>query len=228
MAEEMGLHELLVIVIQQNLLGSPSADERAEGLGILMETVSVSYGDAGRDMGHLLRASGVPVPLTALLSDDDLAMRNQALWVIGNLCSDSVDVDSALTKKALMAAGADQVLFGCLDEEATVELACAALQNLCHDARWTLSPSHQPSPMTEPAATSPSLRPDRGPDRGPGLPPAQLGRADCASRGGGAALGACRARGRPDCEIRGGRAAQHAGPTARAIPRPAQGAHPTE
>ena len=34
-----------------------------------------------------------------------------------------------------MAAGADKVLFGCLDEEATIELACAALQNLCHDAR---------------------------------------------------------------------------------------------
>ena len=215
------MHELLVIVIQQNLLGSSSADERAEGLGILMETVSVSYGNAGRDIGHLLRASGVPVPLTALLSDDDLAMRNQALWIIGNLCSDSVDVDSALTKKALMAAGADQVLFGCLDEEATVELACAALQNLCHDARWTLSPSHQPSPMTEPATTSPSLRPDRG----PGLAPAQVGRAGCASQGGGAALGACRTRGRPGCEIRGGRAAQHAGPAAGAPTRRAQGAH---
>ena len=126
----MGLDELLVIVLQQNLLGSPSANERAEGLGILMEKVSVSYGAAGSNLGHLLRASGVPVPLTALLSDVDLAMRNQALWIIGNLCSDSVDVDSALTKQALMAAGADKVLFGCLDEEATLELACAALSRL--------------------------------------------------------------------------------------------------
>ena len=48
MAEEMSLPELLLVVIQENLLGSPSADERAEGLGILMEMVSVSYGDAGR------------------------------------------------------------------------------------------------------------------------------------------------------------------------------------
>ena len=136
MAEEMGLDELLVIVLQQNLLGSPSSDERAEGLGILMEKVSVTYGAAGSSLGHLLRASGVPVPLTALLSDVDLAMRNQALWIIGNLCSDSADVASALTKQALMAAGADKVLFRCLDEEATLELACAALQNLCHDPRW--------------------------------------------------------------------------------------------
>lgn len=145
MAEEMSLPELLLVVIQENLLGSPSADERAEGLGILMEMVSVSYGDAGKDMGHLLRASGVMVPLAALLSDEDIPTRNQVLWVIGNLCSDSVDVDSALTKKALMAAGADQVLFSCLDEEATVELACAALQNLLHDARWALTTPKSPA-----------------------------------------------------------------------------------
>ena len=151
MAEEMGLDELLVIVLQQNLLGSPSADERAEGLGILMEKVSVTYGAAGSSLGHLLRASGVPVPLTALLSDVDLAMRNQALWIIGNLCSDSVDVDSALTKQALMAAGADKVLFRCLDEEATLELACAALQNLCHDPRWA-------SPAITPARTAARAR----------------------------------------------------------------------
>ena len=161
MAEEMGLDELLVIVLQQNLLGSPSADERAEGLGILMEKVSVTYGAAGSSLGHLLRASGVPVPLTALLSDVDLAMRNQALWIIGNLCSDSVDVDSALTKQALMAGGADKVRFRCLDEEATLELACAALQNLCHDPRW--APRHprsrQPAPLRAPAAARPSLRP---------------------------------------------------------------------
>ena len=40
-------------------------------------------------------------------------------------------------KQARMAAGADKVLFRCLDEEATLELACAALQNLCHDPEWS-------------------------------------------------------------------------------------------
>ena len=223
----MGLDELLVIVLQQNLLGSPSADERAEGLGILMEKVSVTYGAAGSNLGHLLRASGVPVPLTALLSDVDLAMRNQALWIIGNLCSDSVDVDSALTKQALMAAGADKVLFRCLDEEATLELACAALQNLCHDPRW--APRHprsrQPAPLREPAAARPSLRPERGPERGRGLARAQVGRADGASRGGGAPLRAGCAREREHQEVRGRRAAQHAGAAAGDAPRSAQGAH---
>ena len=219
----MGLDELLVIVLQQNLLGSPSADERAEGLGILMEKVSVTYGAAGSSLGHLLRASGVPVPLTALLSDVDLAMRNQALWIIGNLCSDSVDVDSALTKQALMAAGADKVLFRCLDEEATLELACAALQNLCHDPRWAhrhASPHHCASPPQPVLAFA-----LRGPERGRGLARAQVGRADGASRGGGAPLRAGCAREREHQEVRGRRAAQHAGAAAGDAPRSAQGAH---
>ena len=131
---------------------------------VLIEMVSESFGEDGRVLGDLLRGAGVPLPLTALLSDDDPAIQNQALFVIGNLCSDAVDADSSLTKEALLNAGADLVLFGSLEatDEDTLELACASLQNLCHDARWAPSPSNQPSPMAEPAATV-AFAPDRGP-----------------------------------------------------------------
>ena len=72
----------LAIQRQQELaesLGSPDVEAREEGLTMLAEMVSVSYGENGRALGRLLRESGVvPVPLTALLADEDHALRLQA------------------------------------------------------------------------------------------------------------------------------------------------------
>ena len=64
----------------------------------------------------------------------------QVLLLLGNLCSDSVDSASALTKRALLRTGAERALFSCVeveDDDLTVLFACGALQNLCHDMDWS-------------------------------------------------------------------------------------------
>ena len=150
MAEEVGLDELVAasramrLAIEQtelivSSLRSPSDELRDEGLTLLAEMVTVSYGEDGKALGRLMRESGVVVPLTQLLSDANPMLRKKALLVVGNLCSDAVDAESAQTKAALLQAGADRSLFTCLvstDEEIVV-LACAALQNVCHDYDWS-------------------------------------------------------------------------------------------
>ena len=59
--------------------------------------------------------------------------------MLGNLCSNSVDPNSALTKRLLLQAGAERALLGCLhaEEAHTLTFACAALQNLCHEPVWS-------------------------------------------------------------------------------------------
>ena len=58
--------------------------------------------------------------------------------MIGNLCSDSVDPNSAATKQQLLYNGAGRSLLACVfsDDPYMLILACGALQNLCYDRDW--------------------------------------------------------------------------------------------
>ena len=73
-----------------------------------------------------------------LLLEDEVA--EDALLVLGNLCSDAVDPASHLTKRILLRcrpSAESALLDGTYsDDPAVVLLACAALQNLCQDEAW--------------------------------------------------------------------------------------------
>ena len=76
--------------------------------------------------------------LAWLLADPYDQVQQQALLVIGNLCSDSVDPNSAATKQQLLYNGAGRSLLACVfsDDPYMLILACGALQNLCYDRDW--------------------------------------------------------------------------------------------
>jgi len=127
-------------------LRSPSEEAREEGITVLAESVTASYDAAGAELGQALRQSGGIAPIAWLLAERNAPIQQKALLVLANLCSDAVDAQSAQTKQALLAVGAERALFACLrtanNEPATVELACATLQNLCHEHAWSELAKH--------------------------------------------------------------------------------------
>ena len=120
-------------------LSSPSEEVREESLALLAEMVTESYGDTGEALGKLVRDNDGISQLAWLLMDPNQTVRLQALHVLGNLGSNSVDRNSALTKAALLQSGAQRAIFAQLDsaDEQTVVLTCATLQNLCHEPAWS-------------------------------------------------------------------------------------------
>ena len=99
-------------------------------------------------MGQAVRnGSGIAL-LARLLADPYPQVQQQALFVVGNLCSDSVDAGSDVTKMLLLQHGAGRSLIAHAfsDDRYTLTLACGALQNLCgrgasgsdgHDREWS-------------------------------------------------------------------------------------------
>ena len=91
--------------------------------------------------------------LCSILQSADVQMRQQALLILGNLCSDSVDAQSLLTKRTLLQPERSAAILSCLDEEQqgaggahratdpasemTILFSCGCLQNLCHDQLWS-------------------------------------------------------------------------------------------
>ena len=120
-------------------LSSPSEEVREESLALLAEMVTESYGGTGEALGKLVRDNDGISQLAWLLMDPNQTVRLQALHVLGNLGSNSVDRNSALTKAALLQSGAQRAIFAQLDsaDEQTVVLTCATLQNLCHEPAWS-------------------------------------------------------------------------------------------
>lgn len=88
-------------------------------------------------------SGGIPV-LAWLLAEESIEVRQKALLVLGNLCSDAVDPNSAATKRDLLHCGGSRALFSCLDSDKdhTLLLACGALQNLCFDPQWAKEVMH--------------------------------------------------------------------------------------
>ena len=114
----------------------------------LSEVIGAAYGEAGAEVGQAVRnGSGIAL-LARLLADPYPQVQQQALFVVGNLCSDSVDAGSDVTKMLLLQHGAGRSLIAHAfsDDRYTLTLACGALQNLCgrgasgsdgHDREWS-------------------------------------------------------------------------------------------
>ena len=127
---------------------SPDASRRAHALDKLSEVIGAAYGEAGAEVGQAVRnGSGIAL-LARLLADPYPQVQRQALFVVGNLCSDSVDAGSDVTKMLLLQHGAGRSLIAHAfsDDRYTLTLACGALQNMCgrgasgsdgHDREWS-------------------------------------------------------------------------------------------
>ena len=136
MEEEESFDEALDVVVEY--LQSKDANERLEGTGYLCEWINTAYGEVGAALGEAIRERDCVAPLLKLWSDAVPLVQQRALLVLGNLCSDKVDSQSALTKAILLSLRAETVLLDCShsEDQAVVHLACAALQNLCQDTDW--------------------------------------------------------------------------------------------
>ena len=73
---------------------SPDAAKRADALDIFADIVGEAYGEAGAELGMAVRDGDGIAVLASLLGDPYPQVQQQALFVIGNLCSDSVDAHS--------------------------------------------------------------------------------------------------------------------------------------
>ena len=112
---------------------SPDAAKRTDALDIFADIVGEAYGEAGAELGIAVRDGDGIAVLASLLGDPYPQVQQQALFVIGNLCSDSVDPQSAHTKSLLLQNGAGRPLIAHAfsNDPQTLTLACGALQNLC-------------------------------------------------------------------------------------------------
>lgn len=124
------------------LLLQAVASLNADALRGMVTLLDSTFGPRGARIGQLVRA--LPGVLTALVafveSTDDEATCN-ALHVLANICSDEVDVQSALTKRQLLEepGGAEAIFSLLTDDEAGIGCrigAAACLQNLCSDSAW--------------------------------------------------------------------------------------------
>ena len=117
-APPLSLEEILA------LLRSADADDRLDGLLELAGMVDGAFGDDGAALGQAVReADGIRV-LSWNAMDTDVEIQQQALLVLGNLCSDGVDPFSALTKAELLRAGAAKALaLAVASDDAAIRLA---------------------------------------------------------------------------------------------------------
>ena len=123
----------------QSSLASTDASVRIEAVRQISAFVSEAYGEEGAELGQALRESGMVGQLAELVSDASSEVRAHALLALGNLCSDSVDPASSSTKALLLEHEMERALLANMRaeaEESVLLVACATLQNLCHDAAW--------------------------------------------------------------------------------------------
>ena len=88
-------------------LRSPSEEAREESISLLAELVTASYDALGDELGQTLREQGAVAPIAWLLAERNPLIQQKALLVLANLCSDTVDAQSAQTKQALLAVGGE-------------------------------------------------------------------------------------------------------------------------
>ena len=89
------------------LLRSPYHEQRDEAIALLAELVTSAFGEDGEVLGQAIRDGGGVPQLAWLLADPSasVSIQQQSLLVLGNLCSNSVDPNSALTKRMLLQVG---------------------------------------------------------------------------------------------------------------------------
>jgi hypothetical protein len=131
--EALDLRRLFVIVAT-----SGDEDARIDALEQISDAVNSASNEDGAVIGAVVRQCGGVQLLGALVVGQSLPLQQEALVLLGNLCSTAVDPLSSETKTLLYNSGAAGGLVACLDspEPAIVMCACGALQNLCHDVWW--------------------------------------------------------------------------------------------
>jgi hypothetical protein len=122
-------------------LDSNSEAVRAEGtllLAMLLENVT---GQQARLLGEFLREACALELLVEQLDEHDMLTVQRTLMILGNLCSDSVDANSALTKQALLGTAAlNRIVMHMEDPVPATRLyAVAALQNIVVDEALALA-----------------------------------------------------------------------------------------
>ena len=121
------------------LIRSKDEEDRLDGLAELSDLVDASYGDDGAALGEAVRAVGGVSLLAWLIVDPSLLVQQQALLILGNLCSDACDPNSRLTKQLLLECGAHRAIIMVIKSQdpSILLYACGTLQNLCHDDDWS-------------------------------------------------------------------------------------------
>ena len=120
------------------LMRSGDETERLDGAALLGDIVGSAFDADGAQIGEALRASGGVEALCTLLEEPNEAMQEQALLILANLCSNSVDPNATLTKRELWRCGGGRLLTVCIfsEDETVLMLAAGCLQNLCDVAEW--------------------------------------------------------------------------------------------
>lgn len=139
--DDEAVPEVPELPVLQEALQSDVEELRIDAVEQISAFVAEAYGAEGELLGMSLRESGTVKLLAKLVGDPSDEVRAHALLALGNLCSDSVDPSSAVTKALLLELGTDRALMDCIgsSDESVMLVACATLQNLCHDAAWAQS-----------------------------------------------------------------------------------------
>ena len=116
----------------------PSPELRADALMEFMQLLNSCSLSEGLELGHQVRIEGGVLRLCQLLLDPSPDVVSLALWCLGNLCSDSVDPQSKVTKALLLECGAELAILRCLSSEdvSTLVYAAGLCLNLSSSAEW--------------------------------------------------------------------------------------------
>lgn len=87
------------------------------------------------------RENALQVLIDVIAEPGPAESHQQTLMLLGNLCSDAVDANSRITKRALLRAGADRTIFSQLalaekGDALTLMFCCGLIQNLSLDRSW--------------------------------------------------------------------------------------------
>lgn len=122
-------------------LRAPEEEDRLEALFRLSDIVNESMGEKGVRLGNVFRREGGLSQIIWMLADQEASLEThqQALLLLGNMCADAVDANSHLSKRLLLQAGSERVLFSFLKstDDFCLMFVCGCIQNLCHDVAWS-------------------------------------------------------------------------------------------
>ena len=124
-----------------DLIASQNDEDKLDGLYELALLVDSAFGEQAALLGHAVREAGA-IPVLGWLAVDANSspdVQQQALLVLGNLCSDAADPNSHLSKAELLKAGGSGSMVLAIeqtDDASVLVYACGCLQNLCQDVNW--------------------------------------------------------------------------------------------
>jgi hypothetical protein len=133
-----GVTQSVIELITRMHVGDASM--REDAIDSLADLVADAYGSDGVLIGNAMRRhDGISEIVTLIADDRRPRVRQQALAVLANLCSDAVDANSRLSKRELMCNRvAAPLIFSQLaaEDDETLMFACGAVQNLSDEPSW--------------------------------------------------------------------------------------------